>query len=241
MKNLGCVQVQILNLLEKDTIHPGSKVNLNLDITNSSKVTFDQVQISVREVQSWSSLIQPKTGNSPTMMETTKLSKEKICNWDIIPIVDESTGKKQRFVQLHDLSIDVPKSASNDRPYGLLRIHHYLQIKLTSDGAIINNLRFRFPLVLGGEQHEIMSDDHPLHKIKRGNKSLSKTLAFGIARTVIVASKAAEFLFDKPIGAVKQGAARKDRPALSRRTQHESVGTIVSVDDASDRQAAINQ
>lgn len=243
MKNLGCVQVQLLNLLEQDSIEPDSTLNLSLDITNSSKsVKFHKIQISVREVQTWTSMIKPKTGNNPTMMEITKLSKQTICDWDIVPIVDKDTGKKQRLVQLHDLKLDIPESTNRDRPYGLLRINHYLQVKLTSDGAIINNLRFRFPLVIGGEQYETIPDDHPIHKIRRGNKSLSKALAYGIARTIIVASQGMEYAFNRPIGAVKEGVAKGNRRRLTnRRLRHNNADrsgrTIGSPDeDESDRE-----
>jgi hypothetical protein len=225
--HLGCVKVKLLDFLENDSIEPGSRLNLSLDITNSSKnVKFDEIRISVNEVQTWASMIPPKHSNSATMTEITKLSKKTLKTWNIQKVVNERTGKTERFVQLHGMSLEVPKITAADRPYGLLRIHHYVQVKLISDGKIINNLRYRFPLVIGGPQMEELPDDHPLHTINKHTRSVSKTLAFGVARTIILITKAAEYVFEKPVKTMKKAKEIDVRPLLA--SEARPVETLVS-------------
>jgi hypothetical protein len=229
VQHLGCVQVKLRNFLENDSIEPGSRLNVSLDITNSSKkVKFDEIRISVNEVQTWASLIQPKHGNNATMTEITKLSKKCLQTWDIEKVVNEQTGKTERFVQLHGMSAEIPKITAEDRPYGLLRIHHYLQVKLISDGKIINNLRFRFPLVIGGPQMKELSDDHPLHTIKKHKRNLSKALAFGVARTIILVTQAFDYAFEKPVKTSKKATDMDGRPLLAREARNVYIETLVS-------------
>mmetsp|Transcript_11319 Transcript_11319/g.18728 ORF Transcript_11319/g.18728 Transcript_11319/m.18728 type:complete len:272 (-) Transcript_11319:139-954(-) len=240
VKALGSVQVRVLDLLEKDAIETDSRFQLSLDITNTSRnVTFDEIRIGINEVQSWASLIQPKHGNTTTMMEVTKLSRRCYTEWDVEHVVNEQTEKTERLVQLHGTSLEIPKCATKDREYGLLRIHHYLQVKLISHSKIVNNLRFRFPLVIGGVQYaaDILPPvDHPLHAINKHTKrNPSKILAYGIARSVIFVTKTAERLFEKPAASFSRQSpaatvTTSTRPSLCRQEHNDggSLETIVS-------------
>lgn len=181
-RKVGRVHTEVLNLLDNDRIEPGSTFQMALRMTNPNEdVSFKEIQISVREVQTWASLIKPKRGNSSTMTEVTKLV-DRSCT----PLQEETVVHMGRKVLLlKNINITIPESATCDRKVGLVYVNHYLHIKAISEEIRVKALHFRFPFVIGGPQIEnVIPSDHPVLTIAK-RTSPSKALAYSYARSII--------------------------------------------------------
>lgn len=153
-------------------------------------VKFDEIRIRLKETQSWNSIINSKAGNDNFLTETTVLARQRLKCWEDYVDEDDPT---QRTVELKDVSLEIPEDAVLDREYGLVRVHHFLDIKLVSHGGFVDNLKFKFPVVLGGDQYELVPSNHPVNF--KHQDSIDKILARAIANTVVAVTNTAEHLW----------------------------------------------
>jgi hypothetical protein len=186
--NLGLVEVQVLDVPPMDLVNPDSSFQISLKITNKTrKVIFDEVRVSLKEVKTWASIIPPKHGNNTTRTEMTELAS---MNYESLEKDTIDYGKRVQL--LHNISLDVPENAKCDQELGLVRVHHFLQVKIISHGGTIRDLRFRFPFVIGGAQYkEAVPADHPVNSMKKIRPS--KALANGIAKSTMLLSNSGHY------------------------------------------------
>ena len=141
------------------------------------------------------------------MAETSNLTKKNLFHWK--EQLDDTYH--YRVIELHKVSLDIPTTASIDQPKGLLRVHHFLQVKLVSYRRQVENLCFRFPLVIGGAQYEVVPADHPANDAKLGKT----TFAEALAGTMVYLTSRVDHLLEGPVRRVHQ----KGRPTLMREVQ----------------------
>ena len=199
VKRLGDIYVQ-LNTDEKDQFLSGSTMSLDISITieTRTKVNFDEIRVGLKEIQSWTSLVESKNGNSPLLTETTKLAKETVKDWTER---QDETNNNRRVIHLKNIELEVPESTSSDREVGLVRVHHFLDIKLISHGRRVGNLNYKFPIVIGGgDQYTIPPDRHPMH-IKQ---TPDKILAAAIAGAIKKVTRTTDYCLEAPGRAAKQ-------------------------------------
>jgi hypothetical protein len=199
VKRLGDIYVQ-LNTDEKDQFLSGSTMSLDISITieTRTKVNFDEIRVGLKEIQSWTSLVESKNGNSPLLTETTKLAKETVKDWTER---QDETNNNRRVIHLKNIELKVPESTSSDREVGLVRVHHFLDIKLISHGRRVGNLNYKFPIVIGGgDQYTIPPDRHPMH-IKQ---TPDKILAAAIAGAIKKVTRTTDYCLEAPGRAAKQ-------------------------------------
>ena len=199
VKRLGDIYVQ-LNADEKDQFLSGSTMSLDISITieTRTEVKFDEIRVGLKEIQSWTSLVESKNGNSPLLTETTKLAKETVEDWTELP---DETNNNRRSIHLKNIELEVPDSTSSDREVGLVRVHHFLDIKLISHGRRVGNLNYKFPIVIGGgDQYTIPPDRHPMH-IKQ---TPDKILAAAIAGAIKKVTRTTDYCLEAPGRAAKQ-------------------------------------
>ena len=200
VKRLGDICVQ-LNADEKNQFLSGSTMSLDISITidTRTEVKFDEIRVGLKEIQSWTSLVEFKNGNSPLLTETTKLAKETVEDWTEHP--DETNNNNRRGIHLKNIELEVPESTSSDREVGLVRVHHFLGIKLISHGRRVGNLNYKFPIVIGGgDQYTIPPDRHPMH-IKQ---TPDKILAAAIAGAIKKVTRTTDYCLEAPGRAAKQ-------------------------------------
>eukprot|EP00545_Synedropsis_sp_CCMP1620_P003357 CAMPEP_0119013466 /NCGR_PEP_ID=MMETSP1176-20130426/8464_1 /TAXON_ID=265551 /ORGANISM="Synedropsis recta cf, Strain CCMP1620" /LENGTH=263 /DNA_ID=CAMNT_0006966557 /DNA_START=55 /DNA_END=846 /DNA_ORIENTATION=+ len=144
------VEVDV-DLLENDNVQPDSRIPFNVQIANTSQTRdFHEIRIRLNEVHSWSSLVGSSTqGDRGIMTEITKLTKKNLHSW-----IENIDHNGRRVICLNNMSLDIPKTTSCDRNSGLIRVHHVLEVKLISHGYSVDNMRFRFPFVIGGKQYD---------------------------------------------------------------------------------------
>jgi hypothetical protein len=210
---IGEVEVHV-DLLQSDQIKPGSRIPLNVEIANSSeKGEFDEIRIRLNEVHSWTSIIGPKRGtDSSIMTEVTKLTKKNIRSW-----TEQIDYRHRRVILLDNMSLDVPTIAICDRNSGLVRIHHVLEVKLISHGYSVDNMRFRFPLVIGGKQYDEASPKR--HAVSYLNDiHAEQVLTDTIAAVVTGITRSAEHLLGDPEQhhTLEHMPEHNTRPILSR-------------------------
>jgi len=199
VKRLGDIYVQ-LNADEKDQFLSGSTMSLDISITieTRTEVKFDEIRVGLKEIQSWTSLVESKNGNSPLLTETTKLAKETVEDWTELP---DETNNNRRSIHLKNIELEVPDSTSSDREVGLVRVHHFLDIKLISHGRRVGNLNFKFPIVIGGgDQYTIPPDHHPMHIKQTPDKILAATIAGAIKKVI----RTTDYCLEAPGRAAKQ-------------------------------------
>lgn len=203
----GDVAVQV-GLSEEDSILPGSRVRIDIDITNTNhNIKFDEIRVRVKEVQSWSSITASKVGYNEQVTETSNLTKKNLFQWK--ERLDDTHHYK--VIELHKVSLDIPTTASIDQPKGLLRVHHFLQVKLVSYRRQVENLCFRFPLVIGSAQYEVVPADHPANDVQLGKT----TFAEALAGTIGYLASTVDHLLEGPLRRVHP----KGRPTLMRQVQ----------------------
>ena len=199
VKRLGDIYVQ-LNTDEKDQFLSGSTMSLDISITieTRTKVNFDEIRVGLKEIQSWTSLVEFKNGNSPLLTETTKLAKETVKDWTER---QDETNNNRRVIHLKNIELEVPESTSSDREVGLVRVHHFLDIKLISHGRRVGNLNFKFPIVIGGgDQYTIPPDHHPMHIKQTPDKILAAAIAGAIKKVI----RTTDYCLEAPGRAAKQ-------------------------------------
>lgn len=189
---IGDVEVHA-DFLENDNIQPGSRIPLNVEIANSSASgSFDEIRIRLNEVHSWNSIVSPKYSNSSVMTEVTKLSKKDIRTW-----TEHVDYRERRVIHLDNMSLDIPDTAKCDSDAGLVRIHHVLEVKLISRRYSVDNMRFRFPLVIGGKQYDhVLPRRHAVNYLTK--KKTEQVLADAIAAVVSGITKSAEYWLEDP-------------------------------------------
>lgn len=206
-RTLGDVTLQ-LKLEDDERILPGSRIRVDVQITNTSlSQSFDEIQIRVKEVHSWSGVTSSKYSSNEQLTETTNLTKKNTVHW-----TERPDGMERRVIDLKKMSLDIPNTASHDQRKGLVRVYHFLQVKLISTSRCVQNLCFRFPIVLGGEQYQVVPKDHPVNLTDFGKM----TLVDAVAGTVGYVADALDLLWSEtPLGK----KVEQKRPSLRKQAR----------------------
>lgn len=207
-QRLGDIICQF-NLKEDELLEPGTTMPVNVMIKvvpgKHHSVKFDEIRVRLKETHSWNSIINSKAGNDNFLTETKVLAREQLTCWEDHIDEDDPTN---RTVELNDVELEIPEDAVPDREYGLVRVHHFLDIKLVSKGGLVDNLKFKFPVVIGGDQYDLMPSNHPMNF--KNQDSVDKIMARGIANTVMAVTNTAEHLWlERGGGGGGQSAAKK--------------------------------
>lgn len=170
---LGTVQVSI-ELPENDQdCEPDKMLPMDVDIRHccrgGGKLSFDEVQVRLNEVRAYTCI--EKAGRRRKFnSETDKLVKK------MVRCKNQSKSGPNGILKLKQLQLDIPKTALVDGNAHGVHVHHYVEITLMSTGRFVENLKFLFPIKLGGKQYKSSPDNHPVYFNKSRSGRLRVTV-----------------------------------------------------------------
>lgn len=239
------VHVDLMPSESNTHIQPGSRIPLNINILNSNPIgKFDEIRIRLIEVLSWSSITgqisnaKQYKGFKDIATEITKLTTKKLSSWP-----EEIDGRQRRVIRLHNMSLDIPQSAKCDQNVGLIRIHHVLEVKLISSGYHVSNMKFRFPLVIGGKQYDgrrALPRHHAINYLNE--KRTEQILADTVAAVVSGITHSAEYLLNFRPGTSAKHDSKSEQSVNNRPMLLRQGGQLIrsaSINDSEKFMAAI--